>query len=250
MKGDDLMAIEVFNRYENKYMLDEITFKRVTSELKKYMVCDKYNESGNPYEFANIYYDTEEHFLIKESLQKPKYKEKLRLRAYGVPNEETLVYAEIKKKFNGLVNKRRTSLLLPDAYEFLESKSVDVDKPYINQQVINEIDFMLNRYDLYPSMYIAYDRWAYFNREDKDLRISFDTNIRYRETELALEAGNHGKSILEEGHYLMEIKCSKNIPFWLSQLLTEMSLFPVSFSKYGMAYKLQMQSKYNLALSA
>ena len=128
------MAIEVFNRYEKKYMLDEVTFKRLLDRISDYMEPDKYNKNGQFYSISNIYYDTDDDYLIRKSLSKPVYKEKLRLRAYGVPDRDTKVFLEIKKKYKGIVNKRRTTLKLDEAYLFIQSGRVPPIQDYMNEQ--------------------------------------------------------------------------------------------------------------------
>lgn len=231
------MAIEVFNRYEKKYMIDEYTYRKLLTHFSDYLEKDTYNADDKPYKITNLYYDTVDHQLIKTSLGKPKYKEKLRLRAYGIPSPDTKIYAEIKKKVYGLVNKRRTSVKAKDAYTFMLKHSRRLPEDYMNAQVVKEIDYMIKRYDLIPSMYISYDRTAYFSKTSQDLRISFDSNICYRTDQLKFELGSHGKPLLNSGYFLMEIKAAHNIPMWLSALLTLYNIYPISFSKYGNAYK-------------
>lgn len=231
------MAIEVFNRYEHKYILNAQQYRYMTEGLLSYMDVDAYNRSGEPYTIANLYYDTDTHELIQRSLEKPVYKEKLRLRAYGVPKEGTKVYLEIKKKFDGLVNKRRTALYLQEAYAFLKTGVPPSPKPYMNAQVLRELEYFLHLYALYPAVYIAYDRMAYFEKDNRDLRISFDQNIRTRRSELSLEAGTHGELLLEPGQYLMEIKTAFAKPLWLVRMLEECKLYRTSFSKYGTEFK-------------
>jgi hypothetical protein len=201
------------------------------------MDIDDYSKANDFYTISNIYYDTKDNYLIRNSLSKPDYKEKLRLRSYGVPHIDEKVYLEIKKKFNGIVNKRRTSLKLNEAYEFLGSGERPELKSYMNKQVINEIHYILKLYNVEPKLYLAYDRRAMFGRENRELRITFDTNIRTRRYDLKLEAGDHGELLLEEGKWLMEIKAEKNLPLWLSKLLSEYKIYKTSFSKYGKEYE-------------
>ena len=232
------MAIEVFNRYEIKYMMDYDTCQKIQQRLIEYMELDEYNKSHPFYTICNIYYDTEDNHLIRHSLSKPKYKEKLRLRGYGVPKLEDKVYLEIKKKVNGLVNKRRTKLVLSEAYEFAETRVKPEYKSYMNKQVLNEIDYILKLYKPVPKLYLAYDRKAFFGINNRDLRITFDTNIRSRREDLRLEAGDHGRKLLPSDElWLMEVKAEKTIPIWLSKLLSELKVFKTSFSKYGTEYK-------------
>ncbi len=153
------MAIEVFNRHEQKYFLDADTFKKVLAVIDEHMQPDKYNKDHNPYTISNIYFDTDDNYLIRTSLSKPKYKEKLRLRSYGVPNADSKVFLEIKKKFNGVVNKRRTVLTLSEAYAFAASGIPPTPKEYMNKQVLREIAYFLKVYSLKPSIYIFEYLW-------------------------------------------------------------------------------------------
>lgn len=230
------MAIEVFNRFESKYMLDEKTFDKVQAGLSGYMEPDAYNRQHDTYTISNLYYDTPDNYLIRTSLQKPSYKEKLRVRAYGVPDMDDSVYVEIKKKVSGLVNKRRSALRLFEAYDFLETRILPGEQPYQNRQVLNEIAYMLETRDLRPALYLAYDRRAFFAADGSDLRISFDCNIRTRRCDLSLEAGDYGAPLLDDGTWLMEVKSAASIPVWLSNLLSAHEVYPTSFSKYGTEY--------------
>ncbi len=232
------MAIEIFNRFEHKYKVDDATLEKVLLTLDRHMTPDKHCGTNHGlYTIANIYYDTADNSLIRESLSKPAYKEKLRLRSYGVPNQNDTVYLEIKKKFCGLVNKRRTALRLGEAYEFLDTGKMPEMHRYMNKQVVHELEYFLKIHDLMPKVYIAYDRLAYFEKGNDDLRISFDTNIRTRRDNVALEAGDYGERLLEEGMWIMEIKTSFAKPVWLCDMLAELDLKDSSFSKYGTEYK-------------
>lgn len=234
------MAIEVFNRFESKFLLDKATYTDIQNKLLDYMELDEYNKTNEYYTISNIYYDTKDNELIRTSLEKPKYKEKLRLRAYGIPKPDQKVYLEIKKKVCGLVNKRRTTLKLDEAYEFAETGLKPELKDYMNKQVLNEIEYMLKIYDLEPKLYLAYDRKALFGKENHNLRITFDSNIRTRRYDLKLESGDYGELLLEDGKWLMEVKTERSIPLWLTKLLSDYSIYKTSFSKYGNEYKNQL----------
>ncbi len=235
-------AIEVFNRYEHKYILKEKTLLEVLKVMDERMALDPYNAGRKPYTIANIYYDTPDNYLIRSSLSKPEYKEKLRLRAYGVPNEDSRVYLEIKKKYKGLVNKRRTALNLREAYEFADNGIIPAIKPYMNAQVMRELEYFLRIYNLSGRVYIAYDRIAYFEKKNGDLRISFDMNIRSRRHDLKLENGTYGDRLLDGDSYLMEIKTSLAKPLWLADMLSEFEIRRTAFSKYGTEFKLNGSS--------
>ncbi|RRJ62670.1 polyphosphate polymerase domain-containing protein [Paenibacillus oralis] len=237
------MAIEVFNRYENKYLLDTEAYRNFYVELLEYMEPDEYNKQHEFYSISNLYFDTRHDTLIRSSLAKPKYKEKLRLRAYGVPRPDAKVYLEIKKKVFGLVNKRRTALRLNEAYEFVRTGIEPEYQDYMNKQVLHEITYFLQRYDLEPKVYLAYDRKALFCKNNRDLRITFDTNIRSRRYDVRLEQGDYGEPLVEQGLWLMEVKAEKTVPVWLSRLLSEHGMYRTSFSKYGNEYKKMIRNK-------
>lgn len=236
------MAIEVFNRYENKYMLDVDALYSFEKGLSDYMELDDYNKKHATYTITNLYYDTADHFLIHTSLLKPRYKEKLRLRAYGVPSLEDKVYIEIKKKVSGLVNKRRSGIVLADAYRFVTAGLLPAPQPIQNRQVFHEIAYMLQQYPLQPRLYLAYDRRAYFACTDHDLRISFDRNIRARRTALQLEVGDQGRPLITSDQVVMEIKAAQSMPVWLTRLLAEHNIYSRNFSKYGTEYVQMLDS--------
>jgi SPX domain protein involved in polyphosphate accumulation len=240
------MAIEVFNRAEKKYLMDMPTYEKICERLLDHMELDEYNRQHEFYTISNIYYDTMDDYLIRTSLSKPQYKEKLRLRGYGVPEKDGKVFLEIKKKFNGIVNKRRTTLRLEEAYSFLGTGIKPEFKDYMNKQVLNEVEYMMKLYQLEPKLYLAYDRKALFSKENHDLRITFDTNIRTRRYDLKLEAGDYGDSLLEGEKWLMEVKAENSIPVWLSRLLSEYGEFSTSFSKYGTEYRRILQEERKL----
>ncbi len=231
------MALEVFNRYENKYLMDTKAFYGIYNRLMEDMELDAYNRNDMFYSISNLYYDTDHHTLIRDSLSKPKYREKLRIRAYGVPEPDAKVYVELKKKVFGLVNKRRTAMKLEEAYEFVRTGGPPAYREGMNKQVVAEIEYFLSRYELRPMTYLAYDRIAMFCKGNRDLRITFDTNIRSRRCDLKLEAGDYGELLMDKGQWLMEVKAEKTVPVWLAKLLSELGMYRTSFSKYGNEYK-------------
>ena len=231
------MAIEVFSRYEKKYLLDEQKFRFILDSIQGKMIADKYNRDNQLYNIANIYYDTPDDALIRASIEKPVYKEKLRLRSYGIPGLNDKVFLEIKKKYKGLVNKRRTKLVLDEAYNLTLEGKVPEYQEYMNKQVLEEIKYFLNVYNLEPKVYLTYDRMAFFEDGNSDFRVTFDTNIRSRREDVRLEAGNHGELLIDNSFWLMEVKSFQAVPKWFTNILMEAEAFPTSFSKYGTEYK-------------
>lgn len=230
------MSITVFNRYEKKFLVKEEQYNTIINKLEEYMVPDSHSRDGGFYSICNIYYDTVDDELIRKSIEKPIYKEKLRLRSYGRPGPMDEAFIEIKKKFKGNVNKRRVTLPLWEAVDYLDRNIIpqSIDP---NSQIFKEIDFMRQRYELVPKVYLSYDRRAYFGKEDKDFRITFDTNIQARRNDLDLSAGAYGFHLLPEGEWIMEIKVMQGMPMWLTELLSDLKVYKTSFSKYGTEYR-------------
>jgi len=233
------MAIEVFNRYERKYRINDATYHKLRERLSEYMEADAHSRDGEFYTICNIYYDTPDNELIRRSIEKPVYKEKLRLRSYGVAAPEDKVFLEIKKKYKRLVNKRRTKLKLAEAYQFVKTGEIPVHQSYMNAQVLRELQYMLQRMDmeLRPALFLSYDRVAMFARDDKDFRVTFDRNITTRRYDLGLHYGIYGDKLLPEDEWIMEVKINQAMPLWMTKILSEFKIYPVSFSKYGTEYK-------------
>ena len=221
------MLDDTFERFEEKYLLTASQFQAVMAGLRGRMQPDLFGRST----VSSIYYDTVDYRLIRASLEKPDYKEKLRVRAYGSPTQESNVYLELKKKYDGVVYKRRVELPLQEANRFLKG-----EPPAKDSQIIREIRYFLRLYQPVPSVLLAYRRVAYTGSEP-GLRITFDDEIRFRTRALRLTAGAWGQELLAPGTTLMEIKAPGAIPLWLCRLLNENGVFPTSFSKYGVCYR-------------
>jgi SPX domain protein involved in polyphosphate accumulation len=181
----------------------------------------------------SLYFDTDTDLLVRRSLDKPFYKEKLRLRSYGIANMNDNVFLEIKKKYNGIVYKRRITIPQSDVKPFLNNEL------NFSSQIGLELNYFRNYYKtLKPSTLIIYDREAYF---DGDLRITFDTNIKYRKFDLTLDKGFYGNPIIQNDEVLMEIKLANSMPFWLVNILVVANAYKTSFSKYGRSYQIANQ---------
>lgn len=235
------MAIEVFNRREIKYLLSDDDKNSLLAIIENYMDRDPYNLNGQTYKICNLYLDTEADELIRKSLEKPVFKEKIRLRSYGTVSLDATVYLESKKKFEDLVNKRRTAFTLSDAYKYFESGSL-TDNPKMNHQVMSEIDYIMKYYKLQPKVFIAYDRLAFFEKNNSDFRITIDTNLQARRTDLRLDSSVYGEELLPPGKWLMEAKAFKAFPLWFVHFLSERKIYNSSFSKYGTEYTLYKKS--------
>lgn len=244
------MSIKTFKRYESKFLLNEMQYKSILPNLLEHMRLDKYCRDGQEYTISNIYYDTKSSSIIRHSLSKPYYKEKLRLRSYSLQNSSgSEVFLELKKKIGGIVNKRRAVLTLGEAYNFLEHGIRPQNIDYLNKQVLNEIECFLKHNAVQPAVYISYDRKALFGKDDRDFRVTFDHNIITRRQDVSLEKGRFGEDQLQPGQYLMEVKVAAAVPMWLANLLSEYRIYKTSYSKYGKEYKMSLlknNTSYNL----
>ena len=221
---------EVFKRTEIKYLLDEEQYQRLIAYLETIAYVDEYGLSR----INNIYFDTPDYVLARTSMEKPLYKEKLRLRTYGETGDDTNSFIEIKKKYAGIVYKRRISGRYADTYDYLTQGSEMED----SSQISREIRAFLKLYGrLRPAMSVCYDRIAMAGIEDKEFRVTFDSNITWDDRCTDLRKIKGGNSLLKPGQRLMEIKVCNAMPMQLSRKLSELSVFPVSFSKYCSGYK-------------
>lgn len=219
----------IFKRYEKKYIVSYDQRERLLDLAGAHIKKDKYFKGT----ICSIYYDTPSSLIIRNSLEKSVYKEKIRLRSYGVPGNDDEVFLEIKKKYEGIVYKRRTSLRLYEAEDFFKGTR----EPH--SQIEKELMWSIEHYDgIHPAMYISYDRISFCGTEDSTFRLTFDTNVTYRNTSLSLSDGIWGERLLESGMYIMEVKSPYAIPLWLADGLEEMKIYPSSFSKYGTAYQI------------
>lgn len=219
----------VFKRYELKYILTRSQKQRVLEAMAEHMVLDQYGRTT----IRNIYFDTDNYRLIRQSIEKPVYKEKLRIRSYQRARPESTVFVELKKKYDSVVYKRRLSLPEADAMDWVTGRS-----HRFAGQIAGEIDYFLGHYEaLHPVVFLSYEREAYYSLDGSDFRVTFDENILCRQEDLCLESEVGGTPLLREGLTLMEIKCAGGIPLWMAHALTEAHIFKTSFSKYGTAYR-------------
>ena len=221
------MNENVFRRVEKKYLITENQKDAFLKLIDNHIEKDEYFESH----ISNIYFDNDKFDLITTSIEKPLFKAKLRLRSYDVPSLEDKVFLEIKDKYKGVVGKRRIKIKLSDFYKYLETGSTK------DEQIMREIDYYFKKYDLHPQIFVAYDRLSYKGRDNKNIRITIDDNLRSRTDDLRLELGSNGKKYFQDREYIMEIKILDAMPLWLARSLSTLKIYPTSFSKVGSIYK-------------
>ena len=244
-KGDNVMGYQaVFKRYEIKYMITEAQKERILRAMEPYMEPDRFGRST----IRNIYFDTDDYILARHSIAKPAFKEKLRIRSYSRAEADSTVFVELKRKFDHVVYKRRLGMPETDAMMWMAGAVNDQIREEASEespQVAAEIGCFLDTYKgIRPAVYLSYDREAYRMKPGAgaadgggDFRVTFDENILARDYDLSLESEAYGKSLLEDGKVLMELKCSGGIPLWMVRTLSELRVYKTSFSKYGTAYQ-------------
>ena len=233
----------IFKRYEIKYMITAEQKAHILKAMAPYMEADQYGRST----VRNIYYDTDDFVLARHSIAKPDFKEKLRIRCYERADKDSMVFVELKRKFDGVVYKRRLGLPERDAMKWMagtDDPSAVSALMAASPQVAGEIEYFKGMYSgLGPALYLSYDREAYRMKKGAqascggaDFRVTFDTDILCRESDLSLRSEAYGTSMLEDGMFLMELKCPGAIPMWMTKVLSEQQIYKTSFSKYGTAY--------------
>lgn len=219
----------VFKRYETKYKLNRRQFALLRETMQPYMIADEHGQSV----IQSLYFDTPTFLLARRSMEHPEYKEKLRLRSYGLAGPKDPVFIELKKKYNSVVYKRRIEMTSAESDRYLFW-----GEQILNTQISREIDFCLKRYEsLAPRILLSYQREAWYGKDDRDLRITFDDRILWREKNLTLSDGIYGSPLQQEDEVLMEIKVAAAMPKWLIDFLSGQKLYKTSFSKYGTAYQ-------------
>lgn len=217
-----------FKRYEKKYLLPRAVYPLLMERLAPDLEPDEYPQGT----VCSVYYDWDDFRLIRHSLDAPVYKEKLRLRAYNPKGPGCEVFIELKKKYKGIVYKRRLATTEEQAEAWIAGGPAPEDS-----QIARELQWFLLENPLSPKVLIAADRVSWRSREDAELRITFDEQIRWRDKELHLSKGSWGEAILPDNEVLMELKLPGAVPLWLARLLSEFQLYPVGFSKYGVCYQ-------------
>ena len=226
-----------FQRYELKYLLSPEQKAAVCQAMAPHMAPDSFGRGT----IRNIYFDTDTFRLIRRSMEKPIYKEKLRLRSYTQAQPDTPVFVELKKKYRSVVYKRRLSLPEQQAMDLLCGNGGALPSDSL---IAREIDYFRAYYaPLHPAVFLSYEREAWYCLDRGDFRVTFDESILWRQQQLSLRTEVCGEPLLKYGTTLMEIKTSGGIPLWMTRVLTRQHIFQTSFSKYGSAYE-QLQTQH------
>lgn len=236
-----------FKRKETKYVLEEGDYLALMA-----LIGDKLEEDEYPYShIESIYYDTPDWRMINRSMEKPLYKEKLRVRVYGQAHEGCTAFVELKKKFDGIVYKRRIGMSLEGALAFLNgmdfdeamaafppaSDQLELEPTWRDRQIAREIRACADRWQpLVPSMIISVDRTSLRASDGSGVRMTFDFDSRWRNTQLSFGEAL-GSPLMGPGQVILEIKAQGSYPLWLVHALDRAKIYPVSNTKYGRAYR-------------
>ncbi|MBQ1877766.1 MAG: polyphosphate polymerase domain-containing protein [Erysipelotrichaceae bacterium] len=217
----------IFERTEMKYVISTEQKEQLLTRLREQLIPDFYPHS----DIASIYLDSDDFRLIRNAGGSRDYKEKMRIRCYGAVSDDTPVFMELKKKYKGTTYKRRIDLTYRQMRNYLL-----FDRKPDNSQITNEIDYLLTSCDLKPKVLIRYQRDSFQSRDDANLRITFDYQLRYSTTDMTLTNRQPEDILLSDDKCIMEIKSLAAMPLWLTAALKEMKIYPGSFSKYGTVY--------------
>lgn len=232
--------INSFKRYEKKFLISKAQYAQLLPILLQHMEFDNNCINGKTYHIRNLYLDDESNTLVHASVLKPDFKEKMRIRAYGSPEKNEKYFFEIKRKFEGIVTKRRIIVSEDELQQLIKTHNLPKNgNDYNYNQILKEIEyFLLNYSHIIPRIFISYDRVAFFDKEDKNFRVSFDTNIHTRREPYAdITNENYEYSLLSDDEMLMEVKITSSYPLWFAKAISTLGLHHISFSKVGSEYK-------------
>ena len=221
--------VAVMKRYEIKYIITDEQEEFLKRKLKGRLFVDQFGKTS----IASLYYDTPDYRLIRTSNEKPMFKEKIRLRSYGLASDNSPVFLELKRKAFGVVYKRRIESTIPEIESFFDGDVECFRDGQINREIVS---FCSQNPELNPACLIIYDRTAYYEPTG-ELRLTIDNNPRFRMDDLDLRVSMDGESLLPDGYSILEVKVQGAMPLWLSHILNEGKIYKTSFSKYGEAYK-------------
>ncbi|MBQ6396095.1 polyphosphate polymerase domain-containing protein [Candidatus Saccharibacteria bacterium] len=248
--GENLVDDRTIERTEEKYLISKSTKTNLLKLISKHLEKDQSIKE----QVLRLYFDTKHSDLALRSMERPEFREKIRVRAYNVPKRSSPVFFEVKSKVDlglkKLGNKRRLVLPLKDFYAFLNkgenlellaARASENDPQQL--QVARELTYLFSYYQLEPKVIVSADRTAYTEKNNINFRLTFDERLRFRETDLRLEKGSAGEKFFSgpnksEENIVMEVKTMNSMPLWFVSALSELKIYSVRFSKYGKIYQL------------
>jgi hypothetical protein len=238
------IVTNVFRRYEKKFLLTESQYASLLPILEANMDYDEHCHEGRPYTVRNVYYDTIDDELIRNSLSKPPFREKIRMRKYGSfqgLNDE--VFVEIKRKYRGIGTKRRVRLTDAEAADLLNNGVIPDKNDYYSRQILSEIAYLTRIYPVVPAVFMSYERLAFVDKSDPRFRLTIDRDIRTRRDDYDFAVEPAGLALLPPGHLLMEVKIGAAMPLWFAQTLSALKIYLTSYSKYGKEFEARIRKE-------
>lgn len=224
-----------FNRFELKYLLPIEHAGEFKKAIKSFLHVDSFGEEGQ-YALTSLYYDTPDHRFYWEKIDGIKVRRKLRIRHYETRDAitpETPVFVEIKKRIDRVIIKKRAKMPYKDAVNLCNEGIMPAKFDPKDKKTLEEVQSMFHTYPLRPTLITSYFRHALIGTHyDLGLRVTFDTNIRFRDHDLDLTSKNRGKFIIPPNIALMEIKANGAIPYWLTEMIGAHNIRLIRVSKY------------------
>lgn len=232
------------NRYELKYVMDWSTYFRMKKDIEVLFKKDPFGDKNGKYNVISLYYDTPALKFFQEKIDGEERRVKLRLRTYvhkdRIDNKRRMkqpdVFIEIKKKINKNVLKKRVYLDEKKAREFIENPSLG--KPFMKlvdkkgKETLREVEYLKSIFKLKPTIVVSYTRQAFVSKDNLNVRVTFDSNIRYRRRDFSLKMKGGDNYLLPPNLLVMEIKYTDYFPLWLVQLIQKYECGIRTFSKY------------------
>lgn len=240
------MEINVFRRYEKKFLLTLEQWQGLVPIIEAHMDIDPYCVEKKPYTVRTIYFDTTDYDVIRKSIDNPKFKEKLRMRKYGPFDKQSdEVYLEIKRKYQGVGTKRRVKCSEQEVASLIDKQQQPLRSDYYSLQILNEIGYYLSVNRVKPAVFISYQRLAYTDKESKHFRLTIDQAIMTRRDDFDFTHGPRGRHLIDDQHRLMEVKVGKAMPLWFAQALSQHKIYLTSFSKYGKDFEARLKKEFD-----
>lgn len=224
--------IKRFNRYEIKYAIPVRSLAVLKPDLERFLAKDSYGGSRGFYSIASLYFDTPDLDCYRNKIDGLLFRRKLRIRIYP-DRPDGPAFVEIKQRVNRTVQKRRLAMTLEDAYRMcsgsMRFKLSDAD----DQEVADEVHYLVTSLQLRPKNVIAYSRQAYVGHAlDPGMRLTFDTLIRTRAAGFDLEVPHKMQLAYSPQLAVMEVKANERVPHWMTSLLARHQCTLTRVSKY------------------
>lgn len=223
-----------FNRYEIKYLLDELKIPALRDELAARMGTDPFSPRGG-YPVTSLYYDAADLRFYWEKIEGLRFRRKLRMRLYGTPadcTDDTSVQIEIKQRVNRVTQKRRIALPYGQARQWLDGRQEVACEDH-QRSFVNEVTTLVGNLDLRAIVTTGYLREAYVGHDaDLGLRVTIDHKVHGRDRDFNFASGAQNRYIIPPKLAIVEIKANERVPYWVTDLAARSEMSVVRISKY------------------